>query len=120
MSWIWRALWILWGKKALVRECRRRGLAAYLRALRAARWTFIGLLFTFLFLQLMVVAGVGAVVTGLLLSEGDLQAKLQILFWICVALFSLPALAVTVLLSERFWLKASGAQRLIDDLEGDR
>lgn len=111
---------MLWGQQALVRECKRRSLAVYLRAIRAARLSVIGVLFTFLFLQLMMLSGIGALVTGFMLWNRDFQSKIEILFWIFAGTFGVPAILLAVLLSERLWLRISGARKMLDDLEQPR
>lgn len=120
MNWLLRMIWIFWGKQALVRECKRRSLAVYLRAIRATRLSVIGLLATFLFLQLMMLAGVGALVTGFMLWEKDFQAKLEILFWVFTGAFGLPAIALMILLSEWLWFRMSGASKMMDELYRSR
>ncbi len=116
MNWLFRLIWIFWGKQTLVREYKRRSLSVYLRALRAARLSLIGVLATFLFLQLMMLSGVGALVTGFMLWSRDFQTKLEILFWIFTGAFALPAVALIILLSEWLWFRLSGAHRMMDEL----
>lgn len=118
--WLLRLIWIFWGKQALLRETKRRSLAVYLRALRATRISLIGLLAVFLFLQLMMLAGVGTLVTGFMLWNQDFQSKIQILFYIFAAAFAIPLLSLTILMSERMWFRLSGARKMIEDLERDR
>jgi hypothetical protein len=116
LSWLIRFIWLFWGKQALVRETKRRTLAVYLRAIRATRWSVIGLLASFLILQLMMMSLVGALVTGIYLWDHDFQHKIEILFWIFAGCFLLPAIVLSVLMSERLWFRISGAKRLMDDL----
>ncbi len=117
MSWLFRLIWIFWGKQALVREYKRRSLAVYLRAIRATRLSLIGVLLTFLILQLMMLAGVGALVTGFMLWNQDFHSKLQILFYIFAGAFGIPAVTLMILLSERLWFRVSGASKMMEDLK---
>lgn len=116
MTWLLRLIWLLWGKQALVREYKRRSLAVYLRAIRTARLSLIGVLAIFLFLQLMMLSGVGALVTGFMLWSSDFQTKLEILFWIFAGAFAIPAVTLMILLSEWLWFRLSGARQMMDDL----
>lgn len=116
MNWILRFFWMMWGKQMLVREAKRRSLAVYLRALRATRLGVLGFLFTFLFLQLMMISAVGVLVTGIYLWDHDFQAKIEILFWIFTGTFCVPALIVGILMSEFLWFRMSGAKKLMEDL----
>jgi hypothetical protein len=116
LTWLIRLIWLFWGKQAMVRETKRRTLAVYLRAIRATRFSVILFLAAFLTLQLMMLAAVGALVTGIYLWDYDFQKKIELLFWIFASLFFLPAGALCILLSERLWFKLSGARRLMDDL----
>jgi len=79
----------------------------------------VAALLAFIFLQFMVLAGFGALVTGFMLWEADYTFKLQILFSIFLALAGLPALGLAVIFSERLWYKASGAEKLVEQIRHD-
>ncbi len=106
-------------KKGVLRQAKRTGLLAYLRVLRGTRRFLILSLATFLILQFMVLAAFGALVTGFMLWDHDFAAKIEILFYVFLGMFSLPAIALLVLFSERIWYKASGAARIVDSLRND-
>lgn len=116
MNWLFRMIWMMWGKHMLVREAKRRTLAVYLRALRATRLGVLAFLAVFLVLQLMMLSAVGAIVTGMYLWEHDFQEKMEILFWIFAGTFTVPALLLAVLMSEFLWFRISGAKKLMDSI----
>ncbi|HMN68848.1 MAG TPA: hypothetical protein PKC28_09955 [Bdellovibrionales bacterium] len=103
-------------KARFMSEAKRRGVVLYLRALNGTRRGIILALLGAILLQAMVLAGFGMMITGVLLLDYDFVLRLEILFGIFVGMFTLPALVLTVVLSERAWYKASGAERMIDDL----
>lgn len=122
MNWIFRFLFMIIGaqvKKSVVHEAKRKGVVAYLRVLQGSRLFFVVCLAAFLILQAMMISFFGLLVTGLLLWDHDFAAKIEILFYIFLALFSVPFLVLIVITSERFWYKMSGAARLVDDLQND-
>lgn len=62
----------------------------------------------------MVLGFVGAVVSGIwLLPVEDNTVRLWILFSTFSAFFLIPFIALLVLLSEKTWFKASGADELL-------
>ncbi len=117
MNWLFRLLWAIWGQHVLMREMKRKSLAAYLRAVRAARLSLIVVLLAGLILQAMLLAGFGAVVTGFLLWDYEFAAKIEILFWIFTSMFLIPFVLLLILLSERLWLRLSGAKRMMENLK---
>lgn len=100
----------------LVRVLRQRGLLAYLRVLQTSRYFLIGALATFLLLQMMILAGFGAIVAGFLLLDYDFERKLQILLIVFSTLFALPFLGLLCLFNQRLWYRVSGAQKMMNDL----
>jgi hypothetical protein len=106
-------------KKAVVREAKRKGVIAYLRTLQGTRRFVILCLAAFLVLQIMIFSGFGALVTGFLLWDYDFAAKIEILFGVFIGFFALPFIALLIIFSERFWYKASGAERLVESLRND-
>lgn len=120
MNWILRLIFFLIGHRAklqVIREAKRHGVVAYMRALQGTRRVLILALLAFLVLQLMLLSLVGAVVTGVLLWEADPTLKLQVLFGVSLAVFAIPALGLTIVFSERLWYRLSGAQKMVDDLQ---
>jgi hypothetical protein len=119
MSGLMRLAWMILGpllKRRAIKHAKRRGVMAYLQVLQTGRRVTLSALAAFVILQCMILAGFGALVTGVLLLELDPRNKLQILFGIFAGGFLLPALALAVLLSERTWYKASGAKKMVEDL----
>lgn len=113
-----RLFWLFVGdeaKRHLFKAVKHKGVLAYLRALQFTRRVFLIIILSILFLQLMMISLVGALVTGFLLWDHDFQTKMEILFWIFVTLFTLPAIGVGVLLSERLWFKFSGAEKMLKE-----
>ncbi len=119
MNWILKIAWLIFGHRAklrLIRDAKRQGVIAYLKVLQGSRRALVGLLIAFFVLQLMVFSFVVAVVSGLWLLDVDITTKLWIVFGVFSGLFALPALALAIALSERVWFKASGAQKIVEDL----
>lgn len=122
MNWLIKLLLMFLGaevKKTVVREVKRKGVIAYLRTLQGTRRFVILCLAAFLFLQVMVCSGFGALVTGFLLWDYDFAIKIEILFGVFLGLFAFPLIALLVIFSERFWYKTSGAERLVESLRND-
>lgn len=118
MSWALRILWWVMGleaKRRLVVQAKRQGIIAYLKVLQVSRRLLLAILLGFLFLQLIMLAGVGALVTGVWLLELEPQIKLQILFWSFLFLFLVPVGLLGFLFSEHLWYRASGAEKMVDD-----
>jgi hypothetical protein len=118
-----RLLWFFLGlevksrvRQSVTRRLKRQGLLVYLRSVESARKIFLACLLGFFLLQLVVVAGVGAVVTGLWLWDYDLHAKLQLVFGLCLACFVLPVLLLGIAFSERLWYRFSGSEKMVADL----
>jgi uncharacterized membrane protein len=80
----------------------------------------IATLVGFFFLQLMILSLVGLLVTGVLLSNYDFRVKMEILFCLFAVLFSLPFLVLIIILSERLWFRASGAEKLVQSVTTGR
>lgn len=116
MTALLKWFWLIWGRERLVREVRRRSLAVYLRVIRSTRLTVLTVFAIGIFLQVLVLSAVGALVTGFILWNHDFAAKMEILFWIFTGTFAVPAILLAVLMSEYFWLRISGAKRLMDSL----
>lgn len=107
-------------KLRVIKEAKRHGVVAYMKALQGTRRGLIAALAAFFILQLMLLSFVGALVTGLLLWEAEIELKMQILFGVFLSLFALPFLGLVVLFNERLWYKVSGAQKMVEDLRARR
>jgi hypothetical protein len=119
LKWIWRLLWFIAGhqlKGGVVRRARRFGVLAYLRALEGSRKVLIVALIAFFALNTIMLAGAGALVSGVYLLNVEPQTKLTILFATCATLFFLPLIVIAIALSGRVWYKISGAKRMVEDL----
>lgn len=119
MNFILRLIFMLIGHQAklrLLREAKKTGVVAYLRVLQSSRYVLVAGLLAFLMLQFMVLAAFGAIVAGVMLLDQDFKLKLEILFWFFTAMFTLPALALAIVFSERVWYRYSGAQKMVEDL----
>lgn len=121
MNLIARLIWFLLrhqAKLSLVSTAKRRAAVAYLKALMGARVALIGLIVGVFVLQVMVLAFLGALVTGVWMLDLETQTKLSVLFATFAILFLVPATILAVVLSERFWFRHSGAAQLVRDLKG--
>lgn len=119
MTWVLRLLWFLFGdeaKRKVVNSAKRKGVLAYLKALQVGRRAFLVAVLCIMFLQLTVFAGVGALITGILLWDADFQFKMEVLFWICIGALVVPGVLIGILLSERLWYRFSGAEKMLQDL----
>jgi len=120
LNWIVKILWMIIRNRAKARlmlSMRRQGVIAYLRTLQLTRKLIALALLSFFFLQSIVLAGVGALVTGVWLLDLDPQAKLMTLFCVFTALFLFPIAGLIWLLSESLWYRVSGAKKLVEDLQ---
>lgn len=119
MSWIRTILLNLirmWTGRLALSHLKRRSLLVYLRTLQAVRRSLLAAVVFACCLQLLVIGAVGTFVTGVLLTDQEWATKLWILFGGFATLLALPAVALTILLSERVWFKASGAGKLFSDI----
>jgi hypothetical protein len=119
LSLILRIVWLIVGHRAklrLIRDAKRQGIVTYLKVLQGSRRALAGLLIAVFVLQLMILSFVGAVVAGVWLLDVEPAMKLWILFGIFAGGFTLPALVLAIALSERVWYKASGAEKIVEDL----
>ncbi|MBX3020735.1 MAG: hypothetical protein KF799_03595 [Bdellovibrionales bacterium] len=123
MKWILRLIFFLIGQRAKIeamREAKRYGVIAYMRALQGTRRVLILALLAFLVLQLMLISLVGALVVGFQLWNEEPHFKMQVLFGVFATLFTLPALGLCVVFSERVWYKLSGAEKMVNDVQSRR
>lgn len=121
-GFLWRIalnLFRQYAKKRIFTEAKRQGVIVYLRILRVTRLMLLAAMASFIFLQVMIIGLFGALVTGFYLWDHDFQAKMEILFGVFLGTFLLPALILIIGFSERFWYKASGAQKLVEELAAE-
>lgn len=119
MSWILRLAWYFIGhyvQGQVILRAKRAGVIAYLRALQGTRRILILAILGFFIFHMIVLAGFGALVSGLFLLDYEPKTVLQILFGICLSLFVIPLLLIAIALSERVWYKFSGAEKMVEDL----
>ncbi len=118
MNWILRIGWTLLKQYLMgraVQKAKRRGVIAYIQALDGIRRALIFAFIGFLFLQTIMLAGVGALVSGVMLLDYDLHFKLQILFATFLAIFLIPILLISIALSQRVWYRVSGAEKMVNE-----
>jgi hypothetical protein len=84
--------------------------------MQGTRHALLAALLTFFFLQTIVFAAGGALVTGFWLWDYDLHLKLQLAFGICLGMFFLPVLLLAVIFSERLWYRVSGAEKMVNEI----
>lgn len=101
----------------MLRKAKRQGVLAYLRVLQGSRRVILAVLFVFAIFQLMLLSFVGALVSGVWLLDLPAATKFEILFVLFATLFGVPALGLAILMSERVWFKASGARKMVEDLQ---
>lgn len=119
MSWAWKILWYFIKRRAKARllwKVQRQALKIYLQTLQVTRKLIIVALLCFFVLQGIVIAGVGALVTGVWMLEMDPQTKLQILFFTFLSMLIVPIVLLCWFLSEGFWYRISGAEKLVESL----
>lgn len=104
-------------KLRFLAKAKKTGTLAYLKALQGSRRVLILLLGAFMFVQVMLMAGFGALITGFMLW--DYEYKLQVLFAIFLALFMVPFALLAFMFSEAVWYKYSGAKKLVEDIRQD-
>jgi hypothetical protein len=119
LNWLLKLILRLFGqhlKFKAIYEVKRKGLAVYLRTVQGTRHVLLLVLVGVLVLQLMMLSAVGALVTGFLLLDYDYEAKMRILFFVFCGMFAVPSVIFMIVFSERMWFKASGAEKMMEDL----
>lgn len=102
--------------KQAEKAVQKKAVLIFLKTLQVFRKTLAGSLFLFLFLQLMLVGFVGALVVGVFLLPQDTETKLWILLSVFLLFFTLPFISLLILFSEKVWFRASGAEKMVSDL----
>jgi hypothetical protein len=119
MPWILRLVWLFVGqhmKKRMIKSAKRQGVLAYIQVLQASRRLVILALVGFFVLQTMVLSFFGALIAGFMLWNGEFEFKMELLFGIFLGMLALPAIGLLVLISERVWYKASGAEKMVNEV----
>jgi hypothetical protein len=119
LNWALKILWYFLKRQAKTRllwKTKRQALVIYLQTLQVTRKLVITALLCFFVLQGIVIAGVGALVTGVWLLEIEPEVKLQILFATFASMLIVPTVLICWFLSERFWFRISGAEKLVESL----
>lgn len=98
------------------RSLQKRSVLMYLKTLQMLRKALAGSIFLFLFLQLMFVGFIGTVVVAIMLLPQDLELRLWILFGVFGTFLVLPMICLMMLFSEKVWYQASGAEKMVNDL----
>lgn len=99
-------------------HCERQGLIAYLKLLRAVRLGMAGALLLLCAAQMLVAGLIGGTVTALFLFVDEPRTRLWLLLGFFGLLLLLSLIVIGTLLSQRLWLKHSGAARQIAQLQG--
>lgn len=73
----------------------------------------MGALLGLVFAQLAVFALLGSIISGLFLIPIDPRTRLWILFGVLTTIWLLALVVVAYLLSERVWLRVSGAKKYL-------
>lgn len=102
--------------KSMWLHCERKALLVYLKCLQLLRKGVAGSLLVLLALQAMVLGFIGSSVVTVFLVTEDSRTRLWMLLGIFATLFILSLLTIGYLMSERLWLKLSGADKKIDHI----
>lgn len=102
------------GFKVFEKEIRRKSTLAFLKALQVVRKSFLGIFFMITLFQLMVIGFVGSVY-GLIFIWPELEpsTRLYILFGTSLMFFLVPFSIFMLLLSDKIWFRASGAEKML-------
>lgn len=120
MTFWWRSLiemifslWLRRQKNRAVSRLKLEGLKTYLKTLQVARLSAVGIVCLLVALQLMCLGLLVMVAAAVYLAPLAEDVKLWVIFGTGAVLFTLPFLALTILLSERLWYHVSGAQEMV-------
>lgn len=122
MNWILRLAWILFKDRIRSRalnKVKRKGVIAYIRTLQGTRRLLLIAFGGFLLMQTIMLGAVGALVTAFLLWNYEYAMKLEILFGVFLGIFLVPFGLILFFLSERFWFKFSGAEKMLEELRAE-
>lgn len=96
-----------------IRKTQKAGLLFYLRLLARLRSSIIGLLFLVIAFQIFIFSFIGLVLMGIYLAPTDPETKAWFLFVLCLFTFLAASISMAFALSEKTWLKYSGATDLM-------
>lgn len=112
-------LFKLWAKKSqrdLVSEFKAKSLIGYLRILNGVRLGAMGMVTVLIVFQMVGLGLAMMIGAAVFLAQLTLEVKLWAVFGLGTALFLLPVLGLCILLSERVWYRASGADKLVREI----
>ena len=101
----------------LLAKVKKRGLLLYLKSIRLARASLIGLLIVIFSFQLALFSFIGMVMAGIYLIPVDTEMKIWIFLGTCSTIFIVTVSIMAYALSEKTWLKRSGAIELLAKLD---
>lgn len=101
----------------LITEVKKRSLLLYLKSLRLARTSLIGLLVVIFSFQLVLFSFIGMLLAGIYLIPIDMETKIWVFLGTCSGIFIVTMSIMAFALSEKTWMKRSGAAELLSKLE---
>ncbi len=121
MSWISKIIYYFLKTAALksaVDSAKKNGILIYLKVLKVARQSLLGAFLVIVAVQTMVLGFFGTVLTLVFLAPLEHQERLYLVLAICGILFLAPLVVFLMAFSEKRWLTASGAIKMMEELEG--
>lgn len=119
---MWRTVWFFFRRylegKAITRV-KRQGVIAYIHALQGTRHALLAIVIGFFVFHFIVLAGIGALVTGMFMMNLEIETILTILFCIFSLMFFVPVGFLCFALSERMWYRYSGAEKMVEKLRAE-
>lgn len=108
--------WLSQKKKSTSTYLKAEGVKNYLRVMQGLRIGTLGLVSFIIVIQMFTfgLALMGG--AAIFLTNWPLESKIQAIFILGGCLFALPFLGLLILFSERLWYKASGAQKMVNDI----
>jgi hypothetical protein len=120
VKWVLRFIWMMWVKQTgrrAINKAKAKGVLFYLKTVSMTRKTLIVMILATVAVQIFLIASIGLIVTSLLLFKSDTISALQILFYGFAGAVVIFLVVGTVLLSQGFWYRMSGAKKMVQDLE---
>lgn len=102
--------------KSTWQQYKKQGVLAYLKCLQTTRKGVACLLLLLLSLQAIVIGLIGGGIVVVFLTVEDNRTRLWILLGIFATAFIVPLLAIGYLLSQRLWLRLSGAEKAVENI----
>lgn len=103
-------------RKALLQKSKIKALKVYLLALRALRLSMLACLGFFMLIQLLFFSAIFALGALIYLLPWSFEAKVYLVLTLSALILSVIGGLFFYLFSERLWLKASGADKMIESL----